>query len=70
MRPLFRSRYQPQRILHDVMFVLAMLGVVLGTPFAVGVAIGAITHKEPCATYDAKHNIGRDENGKLCRRKA
>lgn len=70
MRTLFRSRYQPERLLRDVMFGLAVVIVALGITFSLDVAIGAIKNKETCPRIDAKHNIGIDQNGKLCRRKS
>jgi len=66
---MFRSRYQPQRLLHDVTFGLFIASIALGITFFGSWAWSAARHKEACPRIDAKHNIGIDENGKLCKRR-
>ena len=66
---MFRSRYQPQRLLHDVMFGLFIASIALGITFFGSWAVAAFRHKEPCPHFDAKRGWGYDDQNRTCVRR-
>lgn len=69
MRPLFRSRYQPERLLHDAMFGLGISAIALVLTFAATWVWGALHHEDGCPHWDAKRGWGHDDADHLCIRR-
>jgi hypothetical protein len=67
-RRIFTSRIQPERWYRESARLTALV-VVLGLSVLSGWSIVQRMHTPRCERYDARHDIGLTEEGKLCRKR-